>query len=212
MAAQLSSNAETIAIQSQELQSFSRFNLVGAKQGLEVFLNQFGREGIFHEYTRHDISHIDTMLQMLDWVVVPGSAKAMTSVDWMLAVLAIYFHDAGLIVTREEFSNRGKTAFPAFKNSILGSAPPSAYKERVEALEADERERFLYQEFVRTHHAERIKYWIEGSADERLGVAPSTASAVGELLTNLDENFRTDLAIVCESHHLAARGETPLPV
>jgi len=202
MAAQLSSNAEKLAAQSQELQSFSRFNLVGVKQGLEVFLNQFGRDGIFHEYTKHDLSHIDTLLQMLDWVVVPGSAKAMTSVDWMLAVLAIYFHDAGLIVTREEFRNREKTAFPDFKNSILGSPQPSSYKERVEVLGADERERFLYQEFVRTHHAERIKYWIEGRADERLGVAPSTAFAVGGLLTNIDENFRTDLAIVCESHHL----------
>ncbi len=202
MAAQLSSKAEQLAVQSQELQSFSRFNLVGVKQGLEAFLSQFGREGIFYEYTKHDISHIDTLLQMLDWVVVPGSAKAMTCVDWMLAVLAVYFHDAGLIVTREEFSNRGKTAFPDFKSSILGSAQPSAYRERVEALEADDRERFLYQEFVRTHHAERIRYWIEGRGDERLGVAPSTVSAVNELLTDLDLNFRADLAIVCESHHL----------
>src|ERR1700757_3879708 len=120
MAAHLSSTAEKIAIQSQELQSFSRFNLLGVKQGLETFLNQFGHEGIFREYTKHDLSHIDTLLQMLDWVVVPEAAKAMTSVDWMLAVLAIYFHDAGLIVTREEFSNREKTAFPDFKNSILG--------------------------------------------------------------------------------------------
>lgn len=202
MVAQLSSKAETIAAKSQELQSFSRFNLLGVKQGLEEFLNHFGRDGIFREYTKHDLSHIDTLLRMLDWVVVPESAEAMTVVDWMLAVLAIYFHDAGLVVTKEEFGNREKTAFPEFKASILGSAQPTAYKERVEALDPDERERFLYQEFVRTHHAERIKHWIEGRGDESLGVAPTTASVVGELLANIDANFRTDLAIVCESHHL----------
>lgn len=202
MSARLSSNAEKTALLCQDLQCFSRFSLLGVKEELEILLAQFGRDGIFREYTKHDLSHIDTLLQMLEWIVVPEAARAMTSVDWMLAVLAIYFHDAGLVVTKDEFNNRGKTGFPDFKISILGSAQPSAYKERVEALEQDERERFLYQEFVRIHHAERVKHWIEGTSDERLGFTGSTASVVGGLLANLDENFRSDLAMVCESHHL----------
>lgn len=202
MAAQLSSNAETNALLAQGLQSFSSFNLLGVKQGLETLLAQFGRDGIFREYTKHDLSHVETLLQMLDWVVVPEAAKAMSPVDWMLAVLATYFHDAGLIVTRDEFANRSNTAFPDFKRQILASPQPSAYKERVEALDPEERERFLYQEFVRVHHAERIKHWVEGRSDQRLGVSHSAASGVSALLANLDENFKGDLAIVCESHHL----------
>ena len=65
-----------------------------------------GREGIFSTYTRHDISHIDAMLKMLDWIVPDDTRKAMTPVDWLLVVLSIYLHDLGLAVTAAEFDNR----------------------------------------------------------------------------------------------------------
>lgn len=202
MTVQLSSTAELSAIQAQQLQSLSRFNLLGAKEGLETLLAQIGRDGIFTEYTRHDISHIDTLLRMLDWIVVPETTRSMTPMDWMLVVLAIYFHDAGLVVTRREFANREESDFPNFRRNALGTAGPSAYKEHVESLGKEEKERFLYQEFVRTHHAERIRHWIEGKGCPELGVADEAASAVSDLLATLDENFRSDLAFVCESHHL----------
>lgn len=204
---QLTSVAEQRALAAQELQCFSRFNLLGTKIGLETLLAQIGRDGIFASYTKHDISHIDTLLHMLDWVVVDDAVKAMNPTDWMLAVLAIYFHDAGLVVTAREFEDRNQSRFPEFRHQALSSPGSSAYRERVESLAKDAKERFLYQEFVRTYHAQRVKRWIEGTADVELGVAAETASTVHGLLSELDENFRNDLAMVCESHHLDDLGD-----
>ena len=71
-----------------------------------MMLGLIGRDGIFSTYTRHDISHIDSMLRMLDWLIPDETKKAMTSVDWLLIVLAIYLHDLGMAVTWAEFENR----------------------------------------------------------------------------------------------------------
>jgi molecular chaperone HtpG len=147
----LPSKAERNAAQAQEFRSFSKFNLVGAREDLKQFLSEIGRNGIFSEYTRHDISHIDTLLGMLDWIVVPETAAVMTPIDWMLIVLSIYFHDAGLVVNKAEFEKRNSSGFPEFRDGILSSPKSTSYKERVNSLDCDERERFLYQEFVRIH-------------------------------------------------------------
>lgn len=71
MKSPLPSNAENKAAEAQKFQSFSKFNLVGVRDDLVNMLAEIGRTGIFSEYTRHDISHIDTLLGMLDWLVVP---------------------------------------------------------------------------------------------------------------------------------------------
>jgi len=43
-----------------------------------VLLSLIGRDGIFDEYTRHDISHIDSLLESLNWIVPDKSKKKMT--------------------------------------------------------------------------------------------------------------------------------------
>jgi len=197
----LSSAAEKKALEAQMLPSFARFNLAGAKNDLEILLKQIGREGIFAEYTSHDVSHIDTLLGMLEWLVVPEAAASMSPADWMMIVLAIYLHDAGLVVTKAEFDNRYTSGFPDFRNKIVNSPIPSPYQEHVKLLPTDEQERFLYQEFVRIHHAERIKRWISGEHYKDLGAADQAANAAAGLVKNLSEEFRGDLALVCESHH-----------
>jgi len=197
----LPSIAERKAIEAQSLRVLSRFNLAGVRETLKPLLNEIGRHGIFSEYTRHDISHVDTLLGMLDWIVVPKTKELMTSTDWMLVVLAIYFHDAGLIVTKKEFAERHRSSFVGFREEILGSKTPSAYKERVEALSPDDRERFLYQEFVRTNHAERIKRWINSELSDDLGVAAEVRNEISSIVAPLDATFREDLALICQSHH-----------
>jgi hypothetical protein len=196
----LSSTAEIKAAEARGLPSFSRFNLAGAKNDLEILLRQIGRNGIFAEYTNHDISHIDSLLAILEWLVVPEAAASMSPADWMMIVLAIYLHDAGLVVTKAEFDERSSSGFPVFRDKILNSTAPSAYQEHVRLLPDDERERFLYQEFVRIHHAERIKRWINGEPYRDLGAADQAAKASADLVRNLSEEFRGDLALVCESH------------
>jgi molecular chaperone HtpG len=158
----LPSRAENSAYKAQTLEPFSRFNLVGVRNSLKDLLAQIGRSDIFSQYTKHDISHIDVLLEMLNWVIPNETLKVMTPTDWMLIVLAIYFHDAGMVVTKQEFDRRNESDYPQFRDEVLSNPTPSPYQERVVALDDKEREFFLYQEFVRVHHAERIKRWVTG--------------------------------------------------
>ena len=160
----LPSEAERKAAEAQLLFFLSKFNLAGVRNVFVPLLNEIGRNGIFAEYTRHDISHIDTLVGMLEWIVVPQAREIMTSTGWMLIVLANYFHDAGLVVTTTEFLATEQSGFPSFRSSILSASEPSPYKEQVENLQPDEQERFLYQELLRIHHVERIKCWISGES------------------------------------------------
>ena len=75
-------------------------------------------------------------------------------------------------------------------------------------MESDERERFLYQEFVRHKHAVRIRAWVTGKTREELGITDAVAAEIGKLLEPLGMQFRRDLGLVCESHHLSDLGDT----
>jgi len=208
------SAAEQNATKAQELPSFSNFNLLGARERVAELLRTIGQNGIFHQYTRHDMSHIETLLSMLDWIVIPQTADQMTAVDWMLTVLAIYLHDAGLVVTQSEFDQRESVQlFRDFKISVLDATEPSTYQERIEALAGEELEKFLYQEFVRTYHPKRIRSWITGESSIRYGVATEAKEVTQQIVSSLDKAFCDDLAKVCESHHendLEDRDKYPL--
>jgi len=126
----------------------------------------------------------------------------MTPADWLLTVLGIYFHDLGMLVTEEEFQARNDSDFPEFrKEQLFAGDSGKDYEDKVAELGEDE-ERFLYQEYVRYHHAERIADWISGRASKRRGVSETTAEAVASMLSALPGPFLSDLALVCESHHL----------
>src|SRR5262245_60415118 len=83
----LPSRAEAEADKARELTGFSNLSLPGVRQEVTTMLGLIGRDGIFSTYTRHDISHIDSMLQMLDWIIPDETKEAMTSLDWLLSVL-----------------------------------------------------------------------------------------------------------------------------
>jgi hypothetical protein len=121
-----------------------------------------------------------------------------------MLVLSVYFHDLGMLVTKSEYERREGTRFSELCEKVLFSKDNDGkdYEARLSKLPDAERERFLYQEFVRANHAQRIKCWIKGKASEELGVNPQMAATLHELLTALPPEFRQDLAIVCESHHL----------
>lgn len=71
-------------------------------------LAHIGDGGLFDEYTKHDISHIDKMLESLDFIIPESTQKIMTGADWMLIVISTYFHDLGMLVTRNEYENRNE--------------------------------------------------------------------------------------------------------
>jgi molecular chaperone HtpG len=195
--------SELRAQQAEHLPSFDSFNLLGVKRKLAELLSLIGRDGIFDEYTKHDIAHVDAALENLEWLIPDATKDAMTPADWLLTVLAIYFHDLGMLVTKHEFDGRESSGFPDFRDRVLFAGQDGTdYRAKTEQLKPDERERFLYQEFVRNHHAERIRNWVVGKAPDHLGATVPTVAALEELLNPLSERFRKDLALVCESHHL----------
>ncbi|HNC53313.1 MAG TPA: ATP-binding protein [Accumulibacter sp.] len=205
MKIELSTTPEQRAKRAESLPAFSGLNLLHVKRSVSHLLGQIGGNGIFDQYTKHDITHIDEMLRSLDWIIPARTISIMSDADWLMIVLAVYFHDMGMLVTRDEFTARDRDGcgFRAFvEDSLFTGSDGEDYKARVALLPEEERDRFLYQEFVRHKHAERIRFWIAGQAPERAGKAQAVAEEVNTVLAPLGSQFRRDLGIICESHHL----------
>ncbi|MFD7815997.1 ATP-binding protein [Streptomyces sp. NPDC059785] len=206
MAEALPSYAEKMAQEACTLQPFQSINLLGIRNSLEELLGAIGNRGIFEEYTKHDISHIDAMLESLEWIIPEETKSQLTPTDWLLTVLAIYFHDLGMLVTRGEYQQRDQSSFARFKEDVLLTDDNNGrdYKARIGELQAQggDVERFLYQEFVRYFHAARVRNWIIGNATTEYGASGAAQTEVLRLLESLPYVFRKDLALVCESHHL----------
>jgi molecular chaperone HtpG len=163
MTVKIESKAEIEAQKAEKLSAFGGLNLLYIKRQLSELLGLIGRDGIFDEYTRHDISHVDKMLGMLDWLIPESTKNAMSCTDWLLTVMGIYFHDLGMLVSKKEFAARDFSGFPQFRDSVLFVGEQGEdYRHKISDLPADQQDRFLYQEFVRHNHAERIRCWISG--------------------------------------------------
>ena len=52
---------------------------------------------------------IDEMLEILDWLIPKDTKAIMSPADWLLTVLAIYFHDLGMLVPPEEYERKKHT-------------------------------------------------------------------------------------------------------
>jgi len=121
MSIELNSIPEQFAKKAESLSAFGGLNLLYIKKSVASLIGQIGRGGIFDEYTKHDISHIDEMLKNLEWIVPQQTQKVMSAADWLMIVLAIYFHDMGMLVTKEEFEARTKpeSGFTNFCDHVL---------------------------------------------------------------------------------------------
>ncbi|MCS4480139.1 hypothetical protein JQ035_06955 [Clostridium botulinum] len=124
----------------------------------------------------------------------------MTTLDYLMLTLSIYFHDLGMLVTRNEYENRNNSSFSVYKEKIDNNAFGCEYKEKVHSL-GEISEKFMYQEFVRSNHAERIENWINGNNNVKYGQASDIIKEIDSMLHNLDSMFRKDLAMLCKSHH-----------
>ena len=190
------SNINSIAEQNAKaacsLSIFKGFDLEKAKDTLADMLSDIGKHGIFTEYTKHDISHVDGMLKLLEFIIPENTAKIMTPTDWMMIVLSVYFHDLGMLITRKEFDARAE-------NNDFQKYCRNYNKKSDESLPQEENEKRQYQDFVRENHGNRICKWIKNIGDQ-----PEADNAISKLLYDMlhyvDENFRADLADVCKSH------------
>ena len=157
-----------VEIQAEKAESLSLcrgLKLLHVRDQVEEILDNIGKIGIFEEYTVHSIKHIDEMLGIIEWLIPEETKIAMTSAEWLMLTLAVYFHDLGMVVTKEEYDNRYNSEFKKYKDEIV------AKKEKTEYIEYVQKQGdcFLYQEFVRENHAKRIRQWIEGNMNTELG-------------------------------------------
>ena len=200
----LTSKAEQLAEKAESLKSFSGLKLLHVKRQVALILGQIGRDGIFDEYTKHDISHIDFMLDSLDWIIPKETQEKLTPANWLMLTLSIYFHDLGMLVTKEEFKERRNSSFPTYKQSMIDGKYGLDYRDKILAIEGVEaQDRFIYQELVRRTHSERIKYWILDEPNPNFKHELQVVVEIKKLIANTDYMFRRDLALICESHHLS---------
>lgn len=200
----LNSLAERKADSTRNLAEFNNLSLPGVREQVSEMLRMIGNEGIFSTYTKHDISHIDEMLEMLEWVIPECTANKMTPADWLLVVLSIYLHDLGLLVTSEEYQNRNENEEFClwFKGLDYTSEGREYLIARTHRMNQDEKDRFFFQEYIRKGHAARIREWITGAHTRTWGAKISKiAQEVEKLLSPLPVRFRGYLGLVCESHH-----------
>jgi molecular chaperone HtpG len=202
---ELNSTAERKAEEAQHYPAFSSINLRHIRGEVSEALSHFGRLGLLEEYTKHDITHIDAMLAMYDWMIPTDTRGLMTPADWLLVTLTTYLHDFGLMVTRDEFDARHQLQkYVHYRQRILENDDPQVrdYRAQVLNMKDEEADRFLYQEFVRAYHAQRIRAWLLDSPDPGWGMDVRIVQRLQDLLSGVEETFREDVGIVCESHHL----------
>ena len=208
--------AEDMADKTRTVDGFKDFSLLGTKEKVSDILKMIGRvKGIFSTYTSHDITHVEAMLSMLDWLIPPETKSKLTSLEWLLLVLATYFHDLGMVVTTAEYDGRETNPnFQAFKASLEQDSESRDYLDRLQKIAINERDAFLYQEFVRANHAHRIREWITGDRTTTWGPdLQPIADDIASMLRGLPSRFKRNLADICESHHketLEDRGYFPL--
>lgn len=197
MCNKLSNYVELQAEKAENYSFCSGIKLLHIRNSVEELLSFIGRCGLFEEYTLHSIKHVDEMLKIIEWLIPDNTKEVMTYAEWLMLTLAVYFHDLGMIVTKEEFNNRNNSNFKEYKSQILNDSVNLEYKEY--AIADDDH--FLYQEFVRENHAKRIKLWLENKENVDYGDDSAVRNEISTLLANLDEMFKMDLAMICESHH-----------
>lgn len=196
MASTLKSNAEKKAIKALHSTYCEGLDLKTVKENVARTLNHIGDNGMFAEYTMHDISHVDGVLALLDKIIPPETAAIMTNADWLMIVLAVYFHDFGMYISAKEYDEReANEEFLRYKHE----------KESIETLKADlarlpqdKRERFLFQEYVRHNHGNRIYEWIVNCGTR----TDEPYKLIYDMLKPLSSHFRKSLAEVCQSHLL----------
>jgi hypothetical protein len=201
--ANLRTAVEQYAKPAQDLEAFAGLNLTSIRDNVEKALAQIGKLGLFEEYTLHDSTHIDAMLETYDWIIPDATKSIMTPAEWLMLTLSTYLHDFGMLVTREEYDQRDTTRFRTFVDSATSSSDADTrdYQANLRRLGLEEREKFLYQEFVRTNHAPRIRSWLSDEPDPRLGFDSRVVALLRQMLGSVEPTFVDDLGLVCESHH-----------
>lgn len=195
--------AEKKANSITEISDFSGFSLINVKESVEELSSLIGRtDDIFLSYSKHDISHINKMLEYLDWIIPPSTRDILTSADWLLITLSIYFHDLGMLITQDEYDNRyDNLEFRTFIEEIK-NGKSSDFHARTKKMNEKEKDKFFFEEFIRKKHPIRIRKWINGSyKNDQSDELKKIGKIIEDTISELPSRFKTHLATVCASHH-----------
>ncbi|NBB65248.1 hypothetical protein GVN18_38970 [Pseudomonas sp. ODNR1LW] len=193
---------EQRALDATKLSAFP-VNLMEIRRSVEALLTEVGRYGFFNEYTNHSFKHVYSMLDIVEWVANEDAAKELSPAECFLVTLCIYFHDLGLLITRDEFSRRKSSPYKTWaEDNLFGGPEGKDYFSRLEALSSEERDRILYQEYVRAHHGIRVRSWLEGTFSTDKGGNDKLVAEIQRLVGVLPIALRRDIAKLCESHNL----------
>lgn len=179
----------------QNCEAFKGINLLSIKDKLTVILNNIGANGMFDEYTKHNITHVNGVLELVDKIITEDTKKILTMADWLVIVLAVYFHDMGMFIPKKEFEERNNNIdFQNFKTE-----EETKFSKQLNKLPDDERERFIYQEYVRRNHGKRVRIWL---TDRDSVKEYGFSKELDEMFIGLSPELLESIAIICESHNL----------
>lgn len=196
--AQLTS-IELRAEEAAKLPSFP-INLHDIREQVRLLLNEVQRFGFFNEYTNHNFDHVESMLNMADWIIPEQTKSTLQPADYLLLTLSIYFHDLGLLISISEYERRGQNPeFQTYLRELKQNSTNDEYNAKLSMLSDEMQNRVNYQEFVRRTHGARVKEWILGR-DRSDGSSVEIKNAIQGLIGKLDIIVRRDLALLCESH------------
>ncbi|RMQ41188.1 hypothetical protein ALQ04_02012 [Pseudomonas cichorii] len=191
-----------IELRAEEATKLSAFpiNIHDIREQVRLLLNEVQRYGFFNEYTNHNFDHVESMLNMADWIIPEQTKARLQPADYLLLTLSIYFHDLGLLVTQNEFNLRYKnTDFQSYMREQRFNSADDEYSAKIAMLSEEMRDKINYQEFVRRTHGARVKEWILGK-DRSDDTTAETKEAIQGLIGKLDIIVKRDLALLCESH------------
>lgn len=193
---QLEYDVEKRAELAENLDFCKGIKLLKIKDTVASMLSIIGKNELFEQYTVHDISHINQMLNIAEWLIPEKTKNDMTSAEWLMLTLSIYLHDLGMVVSKNEFTQRDNNPnYVEYKKQILEGCSPE-YQDFISE------EKYLYQEYVRKHHARRIKSWLDNKCPAEYGIAKEQCDILNSIFSCLSEPFKNDLAMICESHHM----------
>ncbi|MGR5240327.1 HD domain-containing protein [Photobacterium damselae] len=193
----LNSLIENKAVKAQNIDIFHSISLLNIKNKVNSILNQIGKNEIFDEYTKHDITHVNAMLDLVNTVVESDTFEKLTYSECLMITLAIYFHDLGMLVTKKEYQNKETDSeFTDFRSSFKEEHP-----DLYESISCD-KDKYLYQEYVRKNHAKRVKSWINEDHAILNKFDSNIIELIKEMLADIPSAFKVDLANICESHNL----------
>ncbi|AMM84225.1 hypothetical protein AZF01_07525 [Martelella sp. AD-3] len=188
------------ALNATTVKPYSALKLEHVVDTIGQALKHVHGQGFFIEYTRHGPEHTAELVNSLDWIIEDNQKSNLRDADYLFLLLACLLHDLGMLTTQEEFQKRDLKSLAHFEGSLstfdrgrefLAAIPPKY----------PYREELIFEEFIRNHHAARIRSALLRDNASDIGDVSKIADLLKGVFHDFDQKCLGDLALICESHH-----------